>query len=70
MVSQTFTSILAFFAAMMSYPVVQTKAQAELDAIVGLGRLPGLEDRANLPYVNALLLEVLRWQPPARIGVH
>ena len=37
------------------------KAQAELDAVVGPHRLPDFGDQASLPYVNALLKEVLRW---------
>ena len=35
------------------------KAQAELDRVVG-GRFPGFGDAEDLPYVSALVKEVLR----------
>jgi cytochrome P450 len=47
---------------MVENPNVQARAQAELDAVVGRERLPTFEDRPNLPYLNALVLEVLRWK--------
>ncbi|KIK53249.1 hypothetical protein GYMLUDRAFT_179178 [Collybiopsis luxurians FD-317 M1] len=57
----TVGAIMAFFLAMILYPEVQKKAQAELDAILGKETLPKLVDRERLPYLNALTLEVLRW---------
>ncbi|KAF9225799.1 cytochrome P450 [Gyrodon lividus] len=42
------------FLLMTLYPEVQSKAQAEIDAVVGLDRLPTIQDREQLPYVNAL----------------
>ncbi|KAK7046001.1 hypothetical protein VNI00_006996 [Paramarasmius palmivorus] len=59
----------AFFLAMVRHPEVQKKAQAEIDAIVGNDRLPNFSDREHLPYVNALLSEVLRWHSVAPTGV-
>ena len=47
---------------MASYPDVQLRAQAELDAVVGTGRLPEFDDQEALPYVNALVKELLRWR--------
>jgi hypothetical protein len=38
----------------------QQKAQAELDAVVGIDRLPTPADRVRLPYFEALFCEVLR----------
>jgi len=46
---------------MILYPDVVRKAQAELDTVVGQDRLPSFSDRESLPYINALVLEVLRW---------
>jgi cytochrome P450 len=43
-------------------------AQAELDLIIGPDRLPSISDRARLPYVDALVKEVLRWAPIAPLG--
>ncbi len=45
---------------MMKYPEVQRRAQEELDRVVGTDRIPTFEDRKDLPYVNALMLECLR----------
>lgn len=58
-----------FFLAMAMFPEVQRKAQAELDAVVGHDRLPTFKDQASLPYVNALLKELLRWHTVTPIGV-
>ncbi|KAA1477985.1 cytochrome P450 [Dentipellis sp. KUC8613] len=58
----------SFFLAMVLYPDVQREAQAELDAIVGSERLPCLADRARLPYIDALVKEVLRWNPIFPLG--
>ena len=46
---------------MILHPEVAKKAQAEVDAVVGLDRLPSFADREKLPYINALVLEVMRW---------
>ena len=53
---------------MMCHPEVQTRAQDEIDRVVGTDRLPGEADRERLPYVKALLWEVLRWQPIGPLG--
>ncbi|XP_066305363.1 cytochrome P450 2U1-like [Branchiostoma lanceolatum] len=47
---------------MVLHPNVQKKVQEELDAVVGES-LPTLSHRAQLPYVNACLLEVMRIRP-------
>ncbi|KAF8527225.1 cytochrome P450 [Gautieria morchelliformis] len=61
--------ITTFFLAMCLYPEVQRAAQAELDAVVGNKRLPSVADRPSLPYINAVMKEVLRWGPVAPSGV-
>ena len=48
---------------MAMYPDVQRKAQAEVDRIVGLNRLPEYDDLPNMPYLWAILLETIRWVP-------
>jgi hypothetical protein len=58
-----------FFLAMILYPEVQRKAQAEIDNVVGTRRLPSFDDRGNLPYVEAIVKEVLRWHPVAPMGL-
>ena len=53
---------------MTIYPEVQKKAQAEIDAAVGLSRLPNSQDRDSLPYINALMKELLRWHVAGPMG--
>ena len=45
---------------MLLFPEVQRAAHAELDRVLGIGRLPEIEDERSLPYVKAVMLEVLR----------
>lgn len=67
---ETTTSTLMTFAlAMVLYPDVQRRAQAEIDSVVGEDRLPTFEDRASLPYVESVLRETLRWHPILPNGV-
>lgn len=61
-------TLKAFTAAMIMFPEVQKKAQEEIDRVVGSVRLPTLSDRANLPYMDALVKEANRWWPIAPMG--
>ena len=45
---------------MVCYPEVQKEAQAELDKVLS-GRLPEHRDFPSLPYLSALVKEVLRY---------
>ncbi|XP_046395474.1 methyl farnesoate epoxidase-like [Ischnura elegans] len=45
---------------MILYPRAQRKAQQEIDEVIGRDRLPSLSDRDRLPYVEAIIQEVLR----------
>ncbi|KAF9236656.1 cytochrome P450 [Melanogaster broomeanus] len=54
---------------MTLYPEVQRKAQAEIDAVVGSDRLPTIQDREQLPYISALVLELLRWFVIVPLGI-
>lgn len=55
--------ILAFIHAMIKYPYVQTKAQQEIDSVVGEDRSPLWSDYAKLPYVSQVVKETMRWRP-------
>ncbi|EPS36614.1 hypothetical protein H072_9877 [Dactylellina haptotyla CBS 200.50] len=62
--SDTSVSLLAFFfRTMMLHPEVQERAQEEIDRVIGNERLPELQDRATLPYIEALFKETLRYNP-------
>ncbi|OOF95350.1 hypothetical protein ASPCADRAFT_207823 [Aspergillus carbonarius ITEM 5010] len=65
----TISTMGALFLAMALYPDVQRKAQEEIDRVVGTGRLPGYADRDNLPYIDAMVKEALRWHSVLPMGV-
>lgn len=54
---------------MMLYPDVQKRAQAEIDRVVGNDRLPNFDDRAELPYIECLVKEILRWKVVSPMGI-
>lgn len=54
---------------MALYPDVQRKAQDELDRVVGCNKLPTFADREQLPYIDALVKEVLRWHTVGPMGL-
>ncbi|CAH1992971.1 unnamed protein product [Acanthoscelides obtectus] len=59
--SETTSNTLSFcFLYLILYPEVQKKAQDEIDAVVGKIRVPSLDDRPKLPYVECIVLESLR----------
>ncbi|KAG6809378.1 hypothetical protein H0H92_000479 [Tricholoma furcatifolium] len=59
----------SFVLAILLYPEVQVKAQEELDRVLGHSRLPDFSDRIDLPYISAIVKEVLRWSPVAPLGL-
>ncbi|KAE8385720.1 cytochrome P450 [Aspergillus alliaceus] len=65
----TVAALSCFFLAMILNPEVQRKAQEEIDRVVGPNRLPAFEDRDNLPYVDAVVKETLRWHPIGPMGL-
>ncbi|KAM0324108.1 hypothetical protein ACHAQA_008298 [Verticillium albo-atrum] len=52
----------------MSLYAAAADTTEEIDRVIGTGRLPTLEDRENLPYVNVVVKEALRWWPIAPMG--
>nr|XP_051692379.1 cytochrome P450 2F2 isoform X3 [Oryctolagus cuniculus] len=54
---------------LVKYPEVAAKVQAELDAVVGRAHAPRLEDRARLPYTNAVLHEIQRFISVLPLGL-
>jgi len=55
-------------------PQVLQRAQNELDTLLGPPssnedcRMPKMDDRGRLPYINALAKEVWRWNPALPLG--
>lgn len=69
MISQTSATLFNFVLLMVLYPEVQLKAQEELDKFVGRQRLPDFSDQDDLPYINAIYMEVIRLFPVLPLGV-
>jgi len=62
--ADTTSAMMAFWVlAMLVYPETQARAQAELDAVIGRTRLPTFADYPHLPYIRAMVKELLRWRP-------
>ncbi|KAL4072602.1 cytochrome P450 [Scleroderma yunnanense] len=55
--------------AMILFPDVQEKAHAELDGVIGKGIIPTFNDRERLPYLQAVIYELMRWNPIFPLGV-
>ncbi|KAF7358497.1 hypothetical protein MVEN_00900400 [Mycena venus] len=58
----TVSALGTFILAMLANPEAQMKAQGEIDSVIGPGNLPDFADEPSLPYVSAIVKEVLRWK--------
>jgi cytochrome P450 len=67
-VLKTSSSIKTFFLAATLYPEIVRLAQKELDQVIGGDRLPEFSDKPQLPYISAILKEILRWRTPTPFG--
>ncbi|KZS90975.1 cytochrome P450 [Sistotremastrum niveocremeum HHB9708] len=59
----TVSSLDTFMIAMMLNPVVQREAQKSIDEVLQGERLPNLDDRPSLPFLDALFMEIQRNTP-------
>ncbi|KAI9654497.1 MAG: hypothetical protein M1821_006587 [Bathelium mastoideum] len=60
-----------FMMAMISHSQILSQARAEIDQVCATGsvfRLPGVSDIGSLPYMSAIVKEVLRWRPTVPIS--
>ena len=64
--AQTVTWLLLILA---NRPEIQSKVHEELDRVIGLDTRPTLEDRERLPYLNAVVLEDMRYRTVGPLGV-
>ncbi|KZS94002.1 cytochrome P450 [Sistotremastrum niveocremeum HHB9708] len=65
----TVSALDTFLLAMMLFPEAQKAAQREIDAVLHRGRLPTLEDKDALPHIQAIMKEVIRWNPIIPTGL-
>ncbi|XP_053404200.1 steroid 17-alpha-hydroxylase/17,20 lyase-like isoform X2 [Mercenaria mercenaria] len=54
---------------MVAFPDIQDKVQEEIDRTVGKDRLPGIHDRPNLSYTEAVLYESMRLGTVGPLGI-
>jgi len=59
--AQLLTLVLAF----AKYPRVQERAREEIDRVCGDDRSPMWTDLKELPYINSIVKEGMRWRPVA-----
>ena len=62
------STIVTFIHAITKYPNVQTKAQLEIDSVIGEDRSPLWSDYVKLPYVSQVVKETIRWRPVAPLA--
>jgi cytochrome P450 len=67
--STTAHSTHAFINIMVNYPKVFQKLQAEVDEVVGVVRPITMQDRNQMPYTRATILELLRYTSVVAMGV-
>ncbi|KAJ8922282.1 hypothetical protein NQ315_004221 [Exocentrus adspersus] len=68
--AETTSNTLAFTVMHMAlHPEVQKNVQKELDAEVGRNRWPNLNDRINLKYTEAVIMEIQRRNNIAPVGI-
>ena len=65
----TYAALINSFALLLKYLECKKKIIAEVDTIIGNSRPPSLEDRRNMPYTEAFLLEVHRYTSEVPLGV-
>jgi len=65
----TTSSMKWWMLAMVAFPETQRRAQAELDAVVGRSRIPSFSDLHGLPYLRAMVKEILRWRSILPVGI-
>lgn len=68
-IDTTNIALEVFTLAAVLNPEFVLNAQNELDAVVGADRMPNFDDKPRLPYIDAVVKEVLRWRPVSAGGI-
>ena len=59
-IGKTLSAIMTGLIALVMDPIIQARAQAEMDVVVGKDRLPTFADRDRMPYMQCIISETLR----------
>ncbi|KZV92715.1 cytochrome P450 [Exidia glandulosa HHB12029] len=65
----TLSAITTLFLALALHPHVQERARRDVEDLVQGTRLPNLDDRPHLAYVDAMVKEVYRWRGVANLAL-
>ncbi|KAF9482335.1 cytochrome P450 [Pholiota conissans] len=65
----TVSALSTFFLAMLLYPEVQKRGRQAMIQAISNERLPIFSDMQSIPYVDAIIKEVLRWRPVAPLAL-
>ena len=65
---QSVSILTTFFFLMARHPGAQERARKEIDQVLQ-GDMVTHEHQASLPYVKAMIKEVMRWGPVAPLGM-
>lgn len=60
LIIKTVALIQSAVLALVLEPSVLSEAQKEIEQVIGFGRLPTIEDRDSLPYIEGMVREALR----------
>ncbi|KAG1799598.1 cytochrome P450 [Suillus variegatus] len=65
----TTLAICTILLAAACFPEEQRKVHEELDAVIGINRVPAFTDKKSLPRLCAFVSEALRWRPLIPMGI-
>ncbi|KAJ7110785.1 cytochrome P450 [Mycena crocata] len=65
----TLSALMTAFTMMVAIPDIQSRAQAEMDSVIGMDRLPNFADCEHMPYMRCIISEAFRWGATTPVGV-